>query len=524
MRKKAVWQASHWLLLLVILLGWALALSRLGERSLWADEGATAYQAQKSSSLAQVANWLKYHSDYSYLHLPLMMVTVRLSHHEMALRLPSAAAAVLALPVVYALGRRLFGQVAGLVASFLLAISPFALRYAQEARVYALFELLACLSLLFLLQVLERRGWLWWLGFVVTTALLLYTHLFAWFVVGAESLWATVVLIRKSCARRRLDLRLPWLAACLLAIAALYWPLIEPLLAFWQQYGSSGSASQHAGLPTFQLSLGFFAVVAGVFGAQAPDLGWQFYLFVGSILLGVISLLLRKKWGTLFLIALWFGLPMAALAIISSQHFFDFRYLIFLLPLFLLLTAAGVTAVTSVLTKSRWLSRFPQAHSILGLGLACLLFVPANLPALREYSHWEKENWRGIGFFVRDYLQPDEAIFVVPHFWAFPLLFYQPSLEPHLAGGESVEQLRNVAQQHAGIWYLRFGGPLADPTGEITDWITEQEFELLVDVWACGHGILVYYRRFDDLTEMRHAELLRAAAEFCPTDPRFKAP
>jgi 4-amino-4-deoxy-L-arabinose transferase-like glycosyltransferase len=521
LRKKTAWQASQWMLLLVILLGWALALSRLGERSLWADEGATAYQAQKLYSWAQVANW---HKDYSFLHLPLMMVIVRLSHHEMTLRLPSAAAAVLTLPVVYALGRKLLGQVAGLVAAFLLAISPFALRYAQEARVYALFELLACLSLLFLLLALERRSWLRWVGFVVTTALLLYTHLFAWFVVSAEILWAIVMLVRKSWTRRRLDLRLLWLAACLLAIAALYWPLVQSLLTFWQQYGSSGSASQHAGLPTFQFSFGFFILVAGVFGAQAPGLGWQFYLFVGSILLGLVSLLVQKKWGTLLLIALWFGLPVAALAIVSSQHFFDYRYLIFLLPPFLLLTAKGVTGVTAVLAKGRWLSRFPQAHTILGLGLACLLFLPANLPALREYSHWEKENWRGIGVFVRDHLQPDEAIFVAPHFWAFPLLFYQPSLEPHLAGGDSVDQLRDVAQQHAGVWYLRFGGPLADPAGEITAWITEQQFELLVDVWACGQGVLVYYRRFDDLTTVRQAELLRAAAEFCPTDPRFQPP
>lgn len=505
------------MLLLIILLGWALVLSRLGERSLWADEGATAYQAQKPYTLAQVASL---HKEYSFLHLPLMMVVVRLSHHELALRLPSAAAAVLTLPVVYALGRRLFDQVTGLSAAFLLATSFFAIKYAQEARVYALVGLFACLSLLFLLLALAQERWFWWAGFVTSTALLLYAHLLAWFVVGAGVLWAILMLLWRSRTQRRFDARFPWLLASLLAIALLYWPLIRPLLDAWRRYGPSGTLVQHAGLPTFQLSPKFLATTVMVFGPQAYD--WRFYLFGVSIVLGLVSLVVRRKWATLLLIALWFGLPLAGLTTISSQHFFDYRYLIFMLPLFLLVTAEGVSGMTSLLAHRRRLSRFPQAHWILGLALTCLLFLPANLPALQNYYRWEKENWRGIAFFVKDHFRSDDALFVAPRFWAYPLLFYQPSLEPYLAGGHSVDQLEDAAQQHAGLWYARFGGPLADPTGEMNAWIDEQQFVLLIDGAACGWGIHVYYRRFDSLAPARQAELLRAAATFCPSDRRFQ--
>ncbi len=519
MKSRPGWRPSQWIVLAVILLGWALALVQLGKPSLWADEGATAYQAQQAYSIARLANL---HKDYSFLHLSLMTGIVRLSRHEMALRFPSAVAAVLTLPVVYVLGRRLFDQMTGLLAAFLLSISPFAIGYAQEARVYALFELLACLSLLFLLLALAHNRWPWWVGFVISTALLLYAHLMAWFVVGAELLFAFILLTRKTVTSKRLDSRLPWLAASLGAVLVLYLPLARPLLIFWQQFGPGDSSPEIAGLRPFQLSPAFFIHMGAVFGARAY--GWQLYLFGGSILLGFVSLVIRKRWEALLLIALWFAVPLSVLSLLRSQHFFEYRYLIFMLPLFLLMTAEGVASITALISRSRWLSRFTQAHLILGLGLACLLFMPAHWPALQGHYQWEKENWRGIGHFVGEYHQSDEAILVAPRFWAFPLLFYQPSLESYLVDGNSVDQLLAAAQQKAGTWYLRFAAPFADPTGKLTAWIKEQQFQLLIDGRTCGRGIYVYYRRFDDLASARQAELLRHAAAFCPTDPRFQSP
>lgn len=142
-------------LLAVILLAWALALVRLGERSFWADEGHTAYLAQQTNARNLVEtlrqlnrphtsgwNWTLIDSP---LHTFLMIGVVRLSSSEMVIRFPSAMAATLALPVLYLLRCRLFGRTAGLGGVFLLAISPFALGYAQEARTYALLEFLACL-------------------------------------------------------------------------------------------------------------------------------------------------------------------------------------------------------------------------------------------------------------------------------------------------------------------------------------------------------------------------------------------
>ncbi len=513
------------LLLAIILTGWGLAVVRLGERSLWADEGATAYLAQQLDSPSRA---IELHKDFPFLHLFITMGTVRLSRSEFALRFPSAMAATLTLPVLYLLGRRLLNGTAGLVAAFLLAISPFAVGYAQEARAYALLELLACTSLLLLLLALAQRRWYWWAGFAVSTFLLLYTHLFAWFVVAAQILFAFVVLLWQTARERRLDPRLPALAISLVAIAILYLPLVPALSGYWQRHGPGRASIQGAGLYPFQLSFRFFRDMLGVFGARSWD--WPLWLFGVGILLGLLSLVVLRKWKALLLITLWLAVPVIGLAVLSSEHFFEYRHLIFILPIFLLVTAQGITWVVSLLVRTSRLPRPRLVQPILALGLASLLFIPANLPALQTHYRSEKENWRDIATFIGHNLQPDEAIYISPQFWANPLLFYQPSLEPYVVGGSSIDvnHLERAAQQAPGLWYLRHAAPIGDPTGALTGWITGHQFDLVIDGYVCGRGIHVYYRRSDPSSPAealaRQAELLRQAAIFCPADPRFQSP
>lgn len=505
------------LLVAIVMVGWGLALARLGERSLWADEGATAYLARQNLSPGEM---LKQHKQY--LHLALMMGVVRIGRSEFALRLPSAVAAVLALPVVYLLGARLLGRPAGVVGAFLLSISPFAVVYAQEARVYALVELLACLSLLALLLALGRRRWYWWALYAGATSLLLYGHFFGWFVVVAEVLYALVLLAWRSARERKVDRRLLWLGGGLCLIALLYLPLTGPLLDFWRQAGPDSQPQNLPGLYPFQLSWNFLKGMLSAFGPRAQ--GWRFALFVVALIGGGLRCVFRRRWSTLTLLAIWFLVPLATLTLVPSSHFFDMRYLIFLLPPYLLLVGEGVVALASLLLKPARLADPERGRLLLGLGLAIVLFVPANWQALQTHYRWEKENWRNISALVDQHFEEDELVFVSPLYWSRPLLYYQPKLEPYLAGGNRLEQLEKAAAGAAGIWYLRYGGVLGDPQGAFTEWITARDFLFLVDGHTCGSGIHVYYRRFDDRAAARHAELMEAARQFCPADPRFQTP
>jgi mannosyltransferase len=128
---------------------------------------------------------------YALLHV----WTSLLGTSTFAVRSLSAIPAVLALPAVLRLGRRIGGDAVGIAAVVLLAVSPFAVRYAVEARMYSLLLLLGVLGAHALLSAHRHRSWAATAGVAVVSAAMLYTHYYAVFLltfVGAAELWRAV--------------------------------------------------------------------------------------------------------------------------------------------------------------------------------------------------------------------------------------------------------------------------------------------------------------------------------------------
>ena len=110
---------------------------------------------------------------------------------EVGLRSLSALLGTATIVVVWALGRRLGGERAGLAAAALVAFNPMLVWFSQEARGYALLALLGALSALLWLRALERprdgaRALLAW-GAVA--ALALATHYYAIFLIAPQAAW-----------------------------------------------------------------------------------------------------------------------------------------------------------------------------------------------------------------------------------------------------------------------------------------------------------------------------------------------
>ena len=104
--------------------------------------------------------------------------------------MPSLLAGVATVPLVYVLGARTVGRAAGLAGAALLALSPFAIFYASEARAYALMTLIVVLSTLALLRALETNERRWRVAFALLQAAAMYSHYTAVFVLAAQFGWA----------------------------------------------------------------------------------------------------------------------------------------------------------------------------------------------------------------------------------------------------------------------------------------------------------------------------------------------
>jgi uncharacterized membrane protein len=97
----------------------------------------------------------------------------------LVLRLVSFLIGMAALPLLYLLGRHLFGPRAGLLAMALLALSPVHAQFSQEIRMYGLFTLLALASAYTFCRVAAQGGGRWWAAHLGVNVLLLWTHPFA---------------------------------------------------------------------------------------------------------------------------------------------------------------------------------------------------------------------------------------------------------------------------------------------------------------------------------------------------------
>jgi uncharacterized membrane protein len=181
-------------LLAIVLIGAFLRVYNLGTQSIWIDEAYTIFASTMSvpRMVAEVAN-----GDFSppLYHFLLHFWMMIFGTSEAAARLLSVLFGVLAIPIIYLVGRQLFNKDAGLIAALILALSSFNIFYSQELRMYSLMVLLALLSMYFFLCFLQRSTLASSAGYVLSTTLLLYTHYYGLFVVLAQNIYVVALLL-----------------------------------------------------------------------------------------------------------------------------------------------------------------------------------------------------------------------------------------------------------------------------------------------------------------------------------------
>lgn len=104
---------------------------------------------------------------------------------DFAVRALSGVFALAAIPFVWITGRRLAGREGAWVAVVLMASSPFAMRYATEARMYSLVVLLTAVGVVLLNAFLDRPTTPRMAGIMVVSGALVLTHYWGLYLVAA---------------------------------------------------------------------------------------------------------------------------------------------------------------------------------------------------------------------------------------------------------------------------------------------------------------------------------------------------
>jgi Dolichyl-phosphate-mannose-protein mannosyltransferase len=164
---------------------------------------------------------------------------------ETALRSFSLMFGVASIALVFAYGEELFGRRVGFVAATIWALTPLAIVCARWARMYSMFVALALGHLLLMAKLRRRSTATRTIAAGTIGAAMLYTHLAAIFIIGAEF----VVVVREFRREGRSVTLLPLIIAVLLFVPFMPWAAVQShalLFGHWLDWigvsHSSGAA------------------------------------------------------------------------------------------------------------------------------------------------------------------------------------------------------------------------------------------------------------------------------------------
>lgn len=351
--------------MLALLAAFWVASADVQRESLWFDEGYTLYiirdEGQPPDRVTGVARFV-WHSLTSAVararadvHPPLYFValdvwTLLAGESVLAVRLLSVWFGLIGVAATGALGKRLFGYRAGLVAMLALGTASMVVYYSREARMYSLLLALAALAVLAYWRWLRRPTAFRTVIYGAVMAALLYTHYAGVFIILAQGLHLLLTRPRRVWrwlipAGFGLLLYVPWLPA------------------LWWQYTVHGhpSALPFADTQTALDALLFFVT------------GGYLALYVIPIALNLPRL--RRDGPALLMLALWLLVTPAGLLLLNTAipSIFQVRYAIGALPAGALLLAAGVDSVPD------WVAavgeRVARQHRVRGQWLPSLAII-----------------------------------------------------------------------------------------------------------------------------------------------------
>ncbi len=472
----------HWITILILLVACSTArLLCLVCKPFWFDEAYTVELARLDwRNFVHVLWWREANMSLYYL---LLRGWLHLGQSPFLIRSLSVVLSVATVPAIYWLARLLYSRRVALIAAAIFTFNGYSVRYAQEARSYALFLLLATLSSGFLIAWLHEPTRRNRTGYILTTVLAVYAHFYAILLVASQ--WLALRWDNSQDDNRRKELRSAWVR---IGVAVL------PLLVFIAKTGAG--PIKWIPRPSLRNLAEFYMNLSG-------GNSWILLVAYAGCCVAAVMPLRRKLPARCQFLLVWVLFPVALAAVLSlARPVFLPRYLIFTLPALVILVAAGIARL-----RNAWL---------LGTALATVLLLNTS-GVLYVYGHdfdTERDASGAATSFVLGETQPGDGIIFHIAATRVSYEFFRsmrareyaasshssgnigpeilfPNHGPGLdyrdfTGKPAADFLRGVAEDHPRIWVMlmnngRPGQP--DPTTDTIERALAESFSKLT-VWS----------------------------------------
>lgn len=361
-------------------------LYRITEKDLWYDEVLDILQVEKP-----LINTLQNDTPMHYL---IVYVFRQFSSNILWLRMPSVLFGVASVVLLYFTVRKIFGKNTALFSTLMLAISPMIIEFSQQILHYSFFIFFTILTLYFYIDLLleKKLRFSTVMLFIAATLMNLTTHVSAFMVVQFEFLFFVIYTLfhlkdsfRKFksffTVKRNLLFMLTLLIIAILFAFRLNTTNITRIINYSRfnsdaaiPLGYSLVAQLKTGVLT-DFSPAFFVAMFSWFGNGG---GYQLAIFFGLFAWGLILLLFRKTWMFVFTVIWVFG-PFLLLHISRLSHWFEEKYFIFVVPVYL---STISYAVITTIDLIKW--KLPKQIPATGMYiLAAVIFLALSVGPIK---------------------------------------------------------------------------------------------------------------------------------------------
>jgi mannosyltransferase len=385
---------------LITVLAAALRFHSLAAKPFWFDEGVSVAIARLDWYNFVRILWRR-EANMSLYYL-LLHFWLDFGGSEFFVRSLSVLLAIASVPVIYLLGRRLFGSRVGLIAAALLAVNAYHVQYSQDARSYSLMVFLCLLSSLYFLKCLSELSQRNRVAYIVSSTLAVYAQFFSLLLVIAH--WLSLRMLDRGQVPRQIRNDWRWIAL-----------LSSPVLAFAATTGTG--PLRWVQRPSLK-DVWVFAL--HLTGNGGP---WLLIACVASCLLALLAVwrtfsLWRVPWDPwrYRFLACWLVFPIAlTLALSLVKPLFVARYFVFCLPALLLLVACGIARLRPAL----------MAPALL---LVLVLSFRGTTGYYKKDVDIQRDDWRAATRYLLDHAQSGDALLFHVPMGRMPYEFYHSAL------------------------------------------------------------------------------------------------
>lgn len=399
----------------LVLVAAALRLWGLGGQGFWRDEAQGLYIAAKGFPGGIIAA-LSHDGHPPLYYLIMHFWMLAFGRGEFAVQLFSALCGVAAIPLVYALGRRLYDRPTALLAALVATLLPMHIQLSRSARMYALVALVATAALYLAHQAVTRSGRWRHVGLALACLGVLYSHNWGVFLVAAINVWWVLMLLVYPAARERWR---QW-AVAQVAVGILYLPWLPVLqaqreaLVVAATWGKVGSHIDN-----------LLRMMNELTGLVLPRDYWLAWLFLGVLGLLVVRVSRREASVTL---------PLEPAPLLTACTL--------VLPLLLgtYLTPKSIGVIPSYVT----IVAFPALCLALGRGVWAFRrwWAVAGVLLLMGVLWWPRltgtltavtSNLREVAAYVESRAAPGDVLIIAPDYLATTFNFYYRGSQKQVA-------------------------------------------------------------------------------------------